>query len=179
MGLQVKSATVLSDHSVGLLAFASATAYYIQSLLVEVGGALSLSSGLVGILPALSQIGLACGLAFLLPLGDIISARRLLLTVIPIQIVALGPVRHKRFGPYGRGGIPVDRIVRHHTLCQPACAGLAARPGYGDADAWHHRWNPARSDRIRHYRDTFRLACGLLDRCCHDDDRAGLPHSHC
>ena len=93
MGLQVTSATALSDRTVGLLAVASAVAvanaYYIQPLLVEVGGAFSISSGLVGILPGLSQIGLACGLAFLLPLGDIISARRLLLTVIPTQIAAL------------------------------------------------------------------------------------------
>jgi predicted MFS family arabinose efflux permease len=89
----VTSATALSDRAVGLLAVASAiavaNAYYIQPLLVEVGGALSISSGLVGILPGLSQIGLACGLAFLLPLGDVISTRRLLLTVIPIQIAAL------------------------------------------------------------------------------------------
>jgi predicted MFS family arabinose efflux permease len=89
----MKSAAVLSDRAVGLLAVASAiavaNAYYIQPLLVEVGSALSISSGVIGILPALSQIGLACGLAFLLPLGDIISARRLLLAVIPIQIAAL------------------------------------------------------------------------------------------
>jgi predicted MFS family arabinose efflux permease len=92
-GLHAKSTTVLSDRAVSLLAVASAVAvanaYYIQPLLVEVGGALSISSGLVGILPALSQIGLACGLAFLLPLGDMVSARRLLLTVIPIQIAGL------------------------------------------------------------------------------------------
>ena len=68
---------------------AVANAYYIQPLLVEVGGALSIAGGLVGILPGLSQIGLACGLAFLPPLGDIISARRLLLAVIPVQIGAL------------------------------------------------------------------------------------------
>lgn len=92
-GLQVKSATVLSDRAVGLLAVASAiaiaNAYYIQPLLAAVSGALFISSDLVGVLPALSQIGLACGLAFVLPLGDIISARRLLLSVIPIQIAAL------------------------------------------------------------------------------------------
>ena len=92
-GSKVDRTTALSDRAVGLLAVASAVAvanaYYIQPLLVEVGGALSISSGLIGILPGLSQIGLACGLAFLLPLGDIISARRLLLTVIPIQIAAL------------------------------------------------------------------------------------------
>jgi predicted MFS family arabinose efflux permease len=90
--LPVNRTAVLSDRAIGLLAVAAAiavaNAYYIQPLLVEVGGALSISSGLVGILPGLSQIGLACGLAFLLPLGDIISARRLLLTVIPIQITA-------------------------------------------------------------------------------------------
>ena len=91
--MQVKSAPPLSDRAVGLLAIASAVAvanaYYIQPLLVEVGVALSISSTLVGILPGLSQVGLACGLAFLLPLGDILSARNLLLTVIPIQIAAL------------------------------------------------------------------------------------------
>ena len=89
----MRSATVLSDRVVGLLAFASAIAvantYYIQPLLVAVSGTLSIPGGLVGILPALSQIGLACGLAFVLPLGDIISARTLLLSVIPIQIAAL------------------------------------------------------------------------------------------
>ena len=93
MGLQAKGAAVLSDGAVGLLAVAAAVAvgnaYYIQPLLVEVSGALSISSSLIGILPALSQIGLACGLAFMLPLGDVISARRLLLWVIPIQIAAL------------------------------------------------------------------------------------------
>lgn len=61
----MKSVTVLSDRAVGLLAVVSAiavaNAYYIQPLLVEVGGELSISSGLVGILPGLSQIGLACG----------------------------------------------------------------------------------------------------------------------
>ena len=89
----MKGETALSDRAVGFLAVASAVAvanaYYIQPLLVEVGGALSIAGGLVGILPGLSQIGLACGLAFLLPLGDIISARRLLLAVIPVQIGAL------------------------------------------------------------------------------------------
>ena len=92
-GLQAKSATVLSDRTVALLAVASAVAvanvYYIQPLRVEVGQAFSISSGFAGILPGLSQIGRAYGLTFLLPFGDIVSTRRLLLTVIPIQIAAL------------------------------------------------------------------------------------------
>ena len=89
----MRGATVLGDRAVGLLAFASAVsvanAYYIQPLLVAVSGSLSIPRGLVGILPALSQVGLACGLAFLLPLGDIVPARRLLLAVIPMQIAGL------------------------------------------------------------------------------------------
>ena len=89
----MSGATPLGDRTVALLAVASAVAvanaYYIQPLLVDVGRSLSIPNNLVGILPGLSQIGLACGLAFLLPLGDIVSARRLLLAVIPIQIAAL------------------------------------------------------------------------------------------
>ena len=91
--MRFETATVLDGRAVGLLAVASAiavaNAYYIQPLLVEVGGALSISSSLIGILPGLSQIGLAFGLAFLRPLADAISARRLLLAVIPNQIAAL------------------------------------------------------------------------------------------
>ncbi len=91
--MHVKSETAPSDRAVGLLTGAStiavANAYYIQQLLVEVGGAFSIPSGLVAILPGLSQIGLACGLAFLLPLGDIISVRRLHLTVDPVQTAHL------------------------------------------------------------------------------------------
>lgn len=92
-GPQDEGSMYLSDRSVGLLAvaaaFAVANAYYIQPLLVEVARALSLPGGLVGVLPALSQIGMACGLAFLLPLADVLSARKLLLIVVPPQIAAL------------------------------------------------------------------------------------------
>ena len=91
--MTTNGAAVLGDRAVGLLAagaaIAVANAYYIQPLLLQVGAALAIPAGLAGILPALSQVGLACGLAFLLPLGDIVSARRLLLSVIPIQIAAL------------------------------------------------------------------------------------------
>ncbi len=63
MTSQMKSATILSDRAVGLLTVAAATAvaiaYYIQPLLVNVCEALSISSGFVGILAAMSQIGLA------------------------------------------------------------------------------------------------------------------------
>ncbi|MBE7209863.1 MAG: MFS transporter [Gluconacetobacter diazotrophicus] len=91
--LRAGNAPVLGNGAVGLLAVAAAIAvangYYIQPLLLDVSRSLAIPRGLVGILPALSQIGLACGLAFLLPLGDIVSARRLLSWVIPVQVAAL------------------------------------------------------------------------------------------
>nr|WP_240155350.1 MFS transporter [Burkholderia sp. Cy-637] len=90
---QADHAAALEDRTVGRLAAACAVAvanaYYIQPLLVEVGRALSIAPGMVGILPGLSQVGLALGLAFLLPLGDMVPARRLLLTIVPLQIAAL------------------------------------------------------------------------------------------
>ncbi len=58
-------------------------------MLVEVGAAFAIPVRLVGFLPALTQFGLACGITFILPLGDVISARVLLITVIPLQIAAL------------------------------------------------------------------------------------------
>ena len=94
-----------------------------------------------------------------------------------------GSVRLERFGLYCRGGVLADRLLGHHALhpaalCQPACAGFAARPCYRDADAGRYHWNPARPDRIRHHRDAFWLACRLWHRRSCDDDAAGLPHSH-
>lgn len=83
----------LTERAVAALAAVSAISvangYYIQPLLAEVGADVALPHGLLGLLPALFQIGLALGLIALLPLADSFSARRVLLGVIPLQIVAL------------------------------------------------------------------------------------------
>jgi predicted MFS family arabinose efflux permease len=72
-----------------MAAVSVATGYYIQRLLTEVGGEMGLSHALLGLLPALSQVGFAIGLVALLPLADSLTARRVLLGVIPLQIAAL------------------------------------------------------------------------------------------
>lgn len=83
----------LSDRAVTLMALACAASvangYYIQPLLVEVGGSLAAPENLLGLLPALTQIGVALGVLFLLPLADILSARLLLLAAIPVQMAGL------------------------------------------------------------------------------------------
>lgn len=66
-----------------------ANGYYIQPLLVEIGASLAVPERLLGLLPALTQVGVAAGVLFLLPLADLVSARHLLLAVIPAQMAAL------------------------------------------------------------------------------------------
>ncbi len=66
-----------------------ANGYYVQPLLVQIGAAVDLPAGLVGILPALTQVGLGIGLVTLLPLADSLSARRVLVATMPLQVAAL------------------------------------------------------------------------------------------
>ena len=66
-----------------------ANGYYVQPLLVQIGAAVDLPTGLVGILPALTQVGLGIGLVTLLPLADSLSARRVLVATMPLQVAAL------------------------------------------------------------------------------------------
>lgn len=83
----------LTDRALNLLAVAAAisaaNAYYIQPLLVEIGNSLSLSSSMLGLLPGITQVGLAIGLLTLVPLADLLSARSLLIVMVPLQVAAL------------------------------------------------------------------------------------------
>ncbi|AMV48479.1 MFS transporter [Paraburkholderia caribensis] len=83
----------LTDGSIAMLAFVAAVSvangYYVQPLLLQIGEALGVPAHLLGVLPGLSQIGLAFGLVALLPLADSHSARKVLFAVIPLQICAL------------------------------------------------------------------------------------------
>ena len=72
-----------------LTAVAVANGYYIQPLLNEVGAAVALPPSLFGLLPACTQVGFAIGLVAVLPLADSLTARRVLLAVVPLQAVAL------------------------------------------------------------------------------------------
>lgn len=73
----------LSHRAIGVMAAVTAVSiangYFIQPLLPEIASELPLSRALYGLLPALTQIGLAVGLLALLPLADIVSARRVLI----------------------------------------------------------------------------------------------------
>jgi predicted MFS family arabinose efflux permease len=78
---------------VALLAVASGTTvanlYYIQPLLSTVAHALHVSDGTAGLLVTCAQVGYVGGLAFIVPLGDIMERRRLISTILLGTAVAL------------------------------------------------------------------------------------------
>jgi predicted MFS family arabinose efflux permease len=76
-----------------LLAFAcgliAANIYYAQPLAGPIGAALGLSPGATGLIVTLAQIGYGAGLLFIVPLGDLLETRRLVLTLIGLATLSL------------------------------------------------------------------------------------------
>ncbi len=70
----------------GLIA---ANLYYAQPLAGPIGVALGLSPGATGLIVTLTQIGYGIGLLFVVPLGDLLETRRLVLTLIVLALLAL------------------------------------------------------------------------------------------
>src|SRR6476661_954391 len=66
-----------------------ANLYYAQPLVGPIAADLGLSPGLAGLLVTLTQIGYGLGLLFIVPLGDILENRRLVLTLIAACAVSL------------------------------------------------------------------------------------------
>lgn len=92
-GLRMSAPKRLSRGIVVLLSVATgvsvANNYYSQPLLDAMRGSLHLSHGVAGLVVTLSQIGYAIGLVFLLPLGDLVQPRRLVVGLTAVNAVAL------------------------------------------------------------------------------------------
>lgn len=61
---------------------AAANMYYAQPLLHTIGATFSVSEGTAGLLVTASQVGYALGLAFLVPLGDLLERRGLIVAML-------------------------------------------------------------------------------------------------
>jgi len=83
----------LSEPGLYLLAAASAivtaNAYYIHPIIAVVAESFGVSDALIGLVPAANQMALALGIFFLLPLGDLVSNRRLTSIFVAAQFVAI------------------------------------------------------------------------------------------
>ncbi|MYW70054.1 MFS transporter [Streptomyces sp. SID8379] len=71
---------------------AVANVYFSQPLLVTMGHDLGMSPALVGSVVTLTQVGYGLGLFFLVPLGDMVDRRRLVVVQLLCLVVALGVV---------------------------------------------------------------------------------------
>jgi predicted MFS family arabinose efflux permease len=68
---------------------AAANLYYAQPLLPIIAHTFHAGSGATGLIVTVSQLGYAAGIAFLLPLGDLINRRGLVPLVVSVTAVAL------------------------------------------------------------------------------------------
>ncbi len=66
-----------------------ANLYYSQPLLELIGGDLHMSGGTVGLLVTVTQAGYAAGLCFLLPVGDLLERRALIVSMTLVTAVLL------------------------------------------------------------------------------------------
>jgi predicted MFS family arabinose efflux permease len=63
--------------------------YYAQPLLPNLRDAFGVPSGVVGLCVTLNQLGYAAGLVLLVPLGDLLHRRRLIVTMLAVDTLAL------------------------------------------------------------------------------------------
>ena len=77
-----------------LLAFACGQAvagtFYAQPLLDEIAASLGIGEQWAGVVVAATQVGYAAGLIALVPLGDVVERRRLILLLLVLAALALG-----------------------------------------------------------------------------------------
>lgn len=66
-----------------------ANLYYAQPLVGPISSTLGLSSGAAGLIVTLTQIGYGIGLLFIVPLGDILENRKLVVTLLLFTAVVL------------------------------------------------------------------------------------------
>ncbi|WP_415757040.1 MFS transporter [Pseudomonas sp. LT1P18] len=73
-------------------ALAVANVYFAQPLLDSMAQSLGVASSMIGVVVTATQVGYALGLLFIVPLGDLVNRKRLILTQVMLSAVALAAV---------------------------------------------------------------------------------------
>ncbi|WP_320197100.1 MFS transporter [Agrobacterium rosae] len=93
LGSEPAQEETISSAMIFLLASACglivANLYYAQPLAGVIGAELGLSAGATGLIVTLTQIGYGLGLLFVVPLGDLIENRKLIVTTVVMAVAAL------------------------------------------------------------------------------------------
>lgn len=127
---QAPARTRLNRGVVALLAVATgvsvANNYYAQPLLAEIRTSLHLSPGTAGLVVTLAQIGYAAGLIFLLPLGDLVQHRQLVVTLTLANAVGLAIMASASSAPILLGAsVVVGALSVVAQILVPFAASLA------------------------------------------------------
>jgi predicted MFS family arabinose efflux permease len=85
-GTASRSITLLLAFACGLVV---ANLYYAQPLAGPIGAALGLAPGATGLIVTLTQVGYGAGLLFIVPLGDLVESRRLVVFLVALAGLAL------------------------------------------------------------------------------------------
>jgi predicted MFS family arabinose efflux permease len=73
-------------------ALAVGNVYFAQPLLDSMAQSLNVASSMIGIVVTATQVGYALGLLFIVPLGDLVNRKRLILTQVLLSAIALAAV---------------------------------------------------------------------------------------
>ncbi|MGW2656457.1 MFS transporter [Streptomyces sp. NPDC001478] len=132
-GYEHGSPFVLTRKVTALFAVASGAAvanvYFSQPLLVTMGHDLSMSPGLVGSVVTLTQIGYGLGLFLLVPLGDTIDRRRLVVAQLLLLAGALIAVAAAGTAAVLLAAMAATGLLAVVTQSLVAFAASLARPG--------------------------------------------------
>lgn len=125
-----RAANPLSPVTVFLMAtacaFAVSTLYYNQPLLPEMGATFGRTGSDTGILATLTQLGYAGGLLLFVPLGDRIDRKRLILSLLALNMVSLLSVAYApNFRALQAASCAVGLTAVTAQIIIPAISGLA------------------------------------------------------
>ena len=137
-----------------------------QPLLDELAGAFSISSAGAGVIITVTQVGYGLGLVLLVPLGDTIDRRRLVVTLMQLSAVALAVIATAPSPPVLLAGMAARRFPRGDDAGARRLRRLARRSPRsraGDRDR-HERGrarHPRGADPGRRHERCLGMAGGL------------------
>lgn len=175
--LQIVSGSTMTRYTALLFAtacgMAVANIYYAQPLLDSLATEFGIAHSSIGIVITITQLCYALGLLLLVPLGDLLNRRRLivgqmLLSVLSLIVVGIAPIITVLFTGLGRG----------RTACRGDSGARSVRIDFGyPSRSWTYSRLGAKRSRDRHSARTNirwctnrsrRLAFGLSSFCRDD-----------
>jgi predicted MFS family arabinose efflux permease len=111
-----------------ICALAVANVYFAQPLLDAIAQSLSVEPGLIGVVVTATQIGYAIGLLFIVPLGDLVNRKALILTQVLFSAAALAVVGSAQHWATLLGGITFVGLMAVVVQVVVAYAAALATP---------------------------------------------------